>query len=336
MTNDARPLVIAASPHLRGQATTTQIMWNVVGALVPVAAASIWFFGPSAALLIAASVAGALGTERLFGGGGTLRDGSAVITGLLLGLTLPPGLPLWMAVVGAVFGIAAGKSLFGGLGYNVFNPALLGRAFLQATFPAALTTWPATGGAWSALRGDTFAWPFMSPRVTDIVTSATPLGLFKFETEGTGIRDLMLGTTGGSLGETAGILILLCGAYLAWRGFLNWRAPVAIFGAVALFSTLLHLADGASYPSAPFELFSGGLMLGAVFMATDPVTAPVTNAGRWVFGVGIGALVVVIRRWGGLPEGVMYSILIFNALVPFINQITQPRVFGTSRSGVGA
>jgi electron transport complex protein RnfD len=334
MTLKARPLVIAASPHLRGQATTTEIMWNVVAALVPVVAASTWFFGPSALLVIAASVAGAVGTERLIGKGGTLADGSALITGVLLGLTLPAGLPMWMAVVGGAFGIGVGKLIFGGLGYNVFNPALLGRAFLQAAFPTALTTWPTVGGAWSTLRGDSLALPFMSPNVADAVTSATPLGLMKFETKPTEIWDLMIGTTGGSLGETAGLLILLCGAWLAWRGFLNWRIPVAILGTVALFAAALHAAS-AVYPAPLFDIFAGGLILGAVFMATDPVTAPVTNGGRWIFGAGIGLLVVVIRRWGGLPEGVMYSILIFNAFVPFINQITQPRVFGTSRTLVG-
>ena len=334
MTLSARPLVIAASPHLRGQATTTQIMWNVVVALVPVVAASTWFFGPSALLVIAASVAGAVGTERLVGKGGTLADGSALITGILLGLTLPAGLPMWMAVVGGAFGIGVGKLIFGGLGYNVFNPALLGRAFLQAAFPTALTTFPAIGGAWSTLRGDNLALPFMSPNVADAVTSATPLGLMKFETKPTEIWDLMIGTTGGSLGETAGLLILVCGAWLAWRGFLNWRIPVAILATVALFAAALHAAS-ATYPTPLFDVFSGGLMLGAVFMATDPVTAPVTNGGRWIFGAGIGLLVVVIRRWGGLPEGVMYSILIFNAFVPFINQITQPRVFGTWRTRVG-
>ena len=334
MTPKVRPFVIAAPPHLTGQVSTAVVMWNVVAALVPVVAASIWFFGPSAALVIVGAVAGAVGTERLVGKGGSLADGSALITGVLLGLTLPAGLPMWMAVVGGAFGIGVGKLIFGGLGYNVFNPALLGRAFLQATFPTALTTFPAPGGAWSALRGDNLALPFMSPNVTDAVTSATPLGLMKFETKPTEIWDLMVGTTGGSLGETAGLLILLCGAWLAWRGYLNWRIPVAILAAVALFSAVLHAAS-AVYPAPLFDVFSGGLILGAVFMATDPVTAPVTNGGRWVFGAGIGLLVVVIRRWGGLPEGVMYSILIFNAFVPFINQVTQPRVFGTSRTRVG-
>lgn len=321
-------LLLTASPHLKGRDSTARIMWNVVGSLVPIVVAAAWFFGPSALLVIAAACAGALAAERTFGARRTLGDGSALITGILLGLTLPAGMPLWMAFLGGALGIGFGKALFGGLGHNVFNPALIGRAFLQAAFPVAITTWPAVGGPWWKLAGDNFALPLMSARALDTVTSATPLGLMKFEHKGTALLNLMLGTTGGSLGETAGLLILLCGAYLAFRGYLNWRIPASIFATVALLAGALHAADPARYPSAPFMLFSGGLMLGAVYMATDMVTAPVTNAGRWLFGSGIGLLVVVIRVWGGLPEGVMYAILLMNALVPFINRVTQPRPFG--------
>jgi electron transport complex protein RnfD len=324
------PLVVAASPHLKGRDTTQRIMWTVVASLTPIVAASAFFFGPSALLVIAASVLGAVLTEHYVGRRGSLADGSAAITGILLGLTLPAGLPLWMAALGGAFAIGFGKLIFGGLGYNIFNPALLGRAFLQAAFPVAITTWPAASGDWWRLRGDNFALPLMSPRV-DAVTAATPLGLMKFEHQGTPLGELLLGTTGGSLGETASLLILLCGGYLAWRGYLNWRIPVSILATVAAFAAVLQQADAARYASPAFMLFSGGLMLGAVYMATDMVTAPVTNRGRWVFGVGIGVLVVVIRVWGGLPEGVMYAILLMNAMVPFINRWTQPRVFGTRR-----
>lgn len=305
-------------------------MWNVVGSLLPLVAAAIWFFGPSALLVVSATVAGALLTERVFGKGGTIGDGSAVITGLLLGLTLPAGVPMWMAALGGAFAIGFGKLIFGGLGFNIFNPALLGRAFLQAAFPVALTTWPKYGVSWWTLRGDNFALPFMHSRSVDAITSATPLGLMKFEHTGTSLVALVVGATGGSLGETAALLILFCGGYLALRGFLNWRIPAGILATVALFAGILHAIDPARYASAPFMLFSGGLMLGAVFMATDMVTAPVTNGGRWVFALGIGLLVMIIRVWGGLPEGVMYAILLMNALVPFINRVTQPRVFGTS------
>jgi len=325
----ARRLVIAASPHIRGPASVPVIMWNVVGSLAPLVIAATFFFGPSALLVIGASVAGALGTERVFGKGGTIADGSAVITGLLLGLTLPAGVPMWMAALGGVVAIGIGKLLFGGLGFNIFNPALIGRAFLQAAFPVALTTWPRYDVSWWTLRGDNFALPFMHGRAADAITSATPLGLMKFEHTGTKILPLVLGTTGGSLGETAALLILLCGGYLALRGFLNWRIPASILATVFAFAAVLHAVDPTRYASALFMLFSGGLMLGAVFMATDMVTAPVTNAGRWVFGAGIGVLVMIIRAWGGLPEGVMYAILLMNALVPLINRLTQPRVFGT-------
>jgi len=322
---------LIASPHLKGPDSTVRIMWSVVASLVPVIIAAIWYWGPSAIVLIVAATGGAVLTERLFGEGGSLGDGSAAITGILLGLTLPPGLPAWMAVLGGGFAIGFGKLIFGGLGQNVFNPALLGRAFLQAAFPEALTTWPVPGGPWGALRGDNFAMPLMSGDPTTMVTGATPLGSMKFDQIGTEAWNLALGSTGGSLGETAAFVILLGGAYLAWKNYLNWRIPVSIFLTVAVLAQLLHTIDPEQFGDALFMLFSGGLVLGAVYMATDMVTSPVTNSGCWVFGVGIGALVVLIRSWGGLPEGVMYSILLMNAMVPFINQATQPRLVGTGK-----
>jgi len=217
-------LFVSASPHIKGGDSVPAIMWSVVASLVPIVASAIYFFGPSAAFVLMASTAGALATERLFGPGGPsgLRDGSAAITGLLLGLTLPPGLPLWMAVLGGAFGIGFGKLVFGGLGQNVFNPALLGRAFLQAAFPVALTTWPVRADSWWSLRGDNFAAPFTSPQVPDGITGATPLGLMKFEQTVTPSWDLILGATGGSLGETGGLVILSCGLYLAARKHLEW------------------------------------------------------------------------------------------------------------------
>lgn len=325
------PLLVTAAPHVRSQDSTPVIMWNVVGSLVPIVGAAAWFFGVSALLVILASVAGAVVTEHFLGKGGTLADGSAAITGLLLGLTLPPGLPLWMACLGGAFGIGFGKLVWGGLGQNVFNPALVGRAFLQAAFPVAITTWPEVGGSFWALKGDLFALPFTRP-ASDAITAATPLGLLKFEGRGTELLDLVIGSTGGSAGETAALVILAGGAFLAWKRYLNWRIPVGVLATVALLSAILHLVH-PKYPDAPFMLFSGGLMLGAVYMATDLVTSPITDRGRWVFAAGIGVLVVVIRVWGGLPEGVMYAILFMNALVPFINRATQPKVFGTGGGG---
>ena len=321
-------LVVTASPHIKAPDTTPRIMWHVVLSLVPVIASSAWFFGISALLVIAAATLGAVLTEHFTGRPRALLDGSATITGLLLGLSLPSGFPLWMAFIGGAFGIGFGKTVWGGLGQNAFNPALLGRAFLQAAFPVAITTWPKPGQSFWTLGGDLFAWPFLHP-VSDAVTGATPLGLLKFEKQGTPLLNLILGTTGGSVGETAALVILLGGAYLAFMGCLNWRAPFAIVLSVGVFSGALHLLDPTK-PDAFFMIFSGGLMLGAVYMATDMVTVPITNPGRWIFGVGVGLLVVIIRVWGGLPEGVMYAILLMNALTPFINRATQPRVFGTT------
>ncbi|HEX9728031.1 MAG TPA: RnfABCDGE type electron transport complex subunit D [Gemmatimonadales bacterium] len=330
---DSRFLV-TASPHLAAPDSTPKIMWSVVASLVPVVAVSAYVFGPSALVVVGCATAGALLTERIFAPKGSVRDGSAAITGLLLGLTLPPGLPLWMVFIGAGFAIGFGKLIFGGLGQNVFNPALLGRAFLQAAFPVAMTTWPAPiRGDWWNFYGSNFATPLMQS-AADVMTGATPLGLMKFEATGSATRDLIMGSVGGSLGETSGIVILICGGYLALRNYLNWRIPISIFATVAVMAGLLHLLDGARYPGPLFMLFSGGLMLGAVYMATDMVTSPVTNIGAWIFGAGIGLLVVIIRLWGGLAEGMMYAILLMNAMVPFINRVTQPRVFGTP--GIGA
>ena len=327
MSTDRR-LELAAAPHIKAPASTERIMWSVVITLVPVIVASVWVFGISALLVILAATLGALGTERAFGPGGTLRDGSALITGILLGLTLPATLPLWMAALGGVLAIGVGKLAFGGLGQNAFNPALIGRAFLQAAFPIAITTWAKPMQGWLTMYPSNFAWPFMKASTSDLVTAATPLGLMKFEHTGTDVLPLFLGNVGGSLGETSAALIFLGGAYLAWKRYLNWRIPVAIFATVAVFAALLHALD-PKYPAPLFMLFSGGLVLGAVYMATDLVTSPITRAGAWIFGVGIGLLVVLIRVWGGLPEGVMFAILLMNTAVPAINRLTQPRVFGT-------
>jgi len=328
-------LIVSASPHLKAPASTPVIMWTVVATLLPIVGVSLYLCGISALLVVSAATLGALVTEAAIGPSRTLGDGSALITGILLGLTLPASLPLWMAALGGAVAIGLGKSIFGGLGYNIFNPALLGRAFLQAAFPLSLTTWPVQATNLWTLAGDNFALPLMSPKTVDMVTAATPLGLMKFERIETATTPLLLGTTGGSLGETSALLILICGGYLAWKKFLNWRTPASIFATVALLSFVIHQVD-PTYPGPLFMLLSGGLMLGAVYMATDMVTSPVTNKGRWVYGAGIGVLVVVIRLWGGLPEAVMYSILLMNAVVPAINKTTHPRVFGTRLGKVAA
>jgi Na+-translocating ferredoxin:NAD+ oxidoreductase subunit D len=329
----ASRLVVTASPHLKAPASTPVIMWTVAGSMAPIVAAAFYFFGISALLVIAATTIGALAAEAGFGARRTLTDGSGVITGVLLGLTLPASLPLWMAFIGGAVSIGLGKRIFGGLGHNIFNPALLGRAFLMAAFPVPMTTWPAAPSTVWQLAGDNFAAPLMTADRAAMVTAATPLGLAKFEHTHTDALPLFLGTTTGSLGETSAAVILICGAYLAWRGFLNWRTPASIFATVALLSSFVHWVNPA-LPGPLFMLFSGGLVLGAVYMATDMVTSPTTNRGRWIFGAGVGVLVVVIRLWGGLPEAVMFAILLMNGLVPYINRVTQPRVFGTRIPGV--
>jgi electron transport complex protein RnfD len=320
---------------------TPAIMRHVIYSLVPALLAAVYFFGISALLLILTCIAGCVVTEWVFSGRGALRDsslgdGSAIVTAILLALTLPPGLPLWMAFVGSAAAIVLGKILFGGLGHNIFNPSLVGRAFLQAAFPVALTTWYPHGeiGSFLAVRGDTFAIPFLKSSV-DAVTSATPLAQMKFESQPTPLTNLLLGSIPGSLGETSAVLILLGGAYLAWRRFLNWRIPLGIFVTVFVLASALHYASPERFPDGWFHLFSGGLMLGAVFMATDPVTSPVTPWGCWIFAFGVGLLVIAIRQFGGLPEGVMYAILLMNAVTPLIDRYTQPRIYGARKPEKG-
>lgn len=326
-------LLLTSSPFLKAAEDTPYIMRHVIYALLPAALAGIYYFGLSALLVILVSVGGAAATEKLLGRGNTLHDGSAVLTGLLLAMVLPPGIPLWMALVGAVVAIAAGKLLFGGMGANLFNPALVGRAFLQAAFPVALTTWApnfSIAGIGKILDG-TLALPFGKPAV-DAVTTATPLARMKFEGQLTDLSALLLGHTAGSLGETCALLLLAGGIYLAVRNFLNWRIPVSIFATVFVLAGILHWVDPQKFAPPLFHLLSGGLVLGAVFMATDPVTSPITRRGCWIFGIGIGVLVIVIRNFGGLPEGVMYAILLMNAATPLLNRVTHPRIYGEVKS----
>jgi len=270
-------------------------------------------------------------TCRLSGSESTLGDWSVAITGLLYGLTLPPGLPLWMVAVGGVVAVALGKALFGGLGCNPFNPALVGRAFLQAAFPVAMTTWtPAFRvDRFASLDASTLALPFTQP-LYDGLTGATPLALWKFDHQASELGELALGFIAGSTGETSALLILLGGAYLVARNMMNWRIPVSILATVAVFSGVLHAVDADAYASPLFMIFSGGLMLGAVFMASDMVGSPMTSRGCLLYGAGIGSLVVVIRVWGGMPEGVMYAILLGNALTPQIDRVIQPEIFGSA------
>jgi len=326
-------LLLLHAPLLRQGMTTPGAMRDVLYALAPATLAALWFFGLGALLVLVASIVGAVLAEWFFPGsrqrGESLLDASAILTGLLLGLTLPPGLPLWMAFLGGAVGIGLGKVIWGGLGHNLFNPALLGRAFLLATFPIPMTTWAPLRGSDSFfhVHASNLAPPFMQAQI-DAISSATPLGLMKFDQEVTPLTNLVFGNTTGSLGETSGLLLVLGGIYLWLRRDLDWRIPVSIVVTVVVFSGCLGLADPVRFPSPLFSVFSGGMLLGAIYMATDPVTSPVTPRGTWIFGVGVGVLVVLIRVFGGLPEGVMYSILLMNAATPLIDRYTQPRIFG--------
>ena len=336
MKGQGSTLDIRSSPHILSGNSVDSIMFNVVLALLPVTAFAVYAFGLAALLTLLAALGSCILTEHLIcraaGKPTTVGDWSVTITGILYGLILPPGLPLWMVAVGGVISVAVGKALFGGLGFNTFNPALVGRAVLQAAFPVAMTTWIPGFQAdrFTSLPSSTLTWPFTQPTV-DAITSATPLSLWKFSHEATAASDLVLGLTSGSAGETSSLLILIGGVYLIARNMMNWRIPVAIFAAVIALSGALHLYDPTRYASPVFMLFSGGLMLGAMFMATDMVGSPMTSSGCYLYGALIGLVTVVIRTWGGLPEGVMYAILLGNALTPHFDRWTRPRVFGTAQ-----
>jgi electron transport complex protein RnfD len=319
---EGKLLLISSSPHFAATASVAKIMWTVVAALLPATVAAVIFFGQAALIMISACVVTAIASEaalnKLKGESSTIGDGSVVITGLLLALTLPPSFSVGLGMLGVFFAVVFGKHIFGGLGSNIFNPALLGRAFLQASFPVAMTTWtwPQTG-KYSALDG---------------VTAATPLGQFKFEKITTGFGDLFIGNVGGSLGETSAIAVIIGGLVLLLLKYADWRIPAGFLGSVFVFGGLFHIINPAVYPTPLFHILSGGLLLGAFFMATDMVTSPITPLGSWIFGTGAGIILVIIRLFGGLPEGVMYTILLMNAATPLINRYTRPKVFGEVRT----
>lgn len=335
--------VLHTAPHLKKPQDVPTIMRHVVYSLLPIVAYAVYQFGISVLALTLVTTLACLGTERFFNWmsakPSSLNDWSSTITGILLALTLPPGFPLWMAAVAGIVGIAIAKVVFGGIGYNVFNPALAGRAFVQAAFPVAITTWtPAFfTGRFTEFVPSSLALPFMMPPETaewvkhtavDGFSGATPLALYKFQHVTTNASDLFLGTVAGSVGETSALLILLCGAYLAIRKMMNWQIPAWIFVGVILTAGGLHLINPAKYADPMFMLFSGGLMLGAVFMASDMVGSPLTPKGVMLYGLLIGFLTVLIRQFGSLSEGIMYAILLGNAVTPLIDSFTQPRLFG--------
>jgi len=303
---------LSSSPHISSGLKTRHVMWIVVFALLPETVWGVLLFGTPALLTICASVATAVASEWLFNKITKKRqsagDGSAVITGLLLALVLPPTLPLWQTILGAAFAIIVAKQLFGGLGSNVWNPALIGRAFLVASFPAAM------GASW------------ISP-LPDATSSATILSTLKQADAVSSVDywELFIGRQAGCIGESSILLILISALFLIGTGLVDWRAPVFMVGTFAL----LMFASGGDVLA---HLLSGGLVFGAVFMATDYVTTPVTSYGRIVFGAGCGLLTFLIRKFGGYPEGVMFSILIMNSITPFLNKLT-PRKYGYKKEG---
>ena len=323
-------LVVSASPHIRSKAKTEKAMRLVSIALFPALVYATYLFGLRALLITVISILAAVGSEallqRMLGKKITIADGSAVLTGLLLAFNLPPGVPWWMPAVGSAFAIVFAKQLFGGLGYNFINPALAGRAFLMASWPSLMTK------AWAIPVGGTLSG-------IDGITAATPLSLLKnpsnygnaemiirqlndWET----IRNLFFGNVGGCIGETSVFLLLLGGLFLVFIRIVDYRIVVGYLGRFVLLAWLLPTKG-----SVMLHLFAGGLILGAFFMATDWVTSPVTRKGRWIFGIGCGVITIIIRIWGGYPEGVSYSILLMNVFTPLIDRLTKERIFGEAK-----
>ncbi|RHP62992.1 RnfABCDGE type electron transport complex subunit D [Bacteroides sp. OF04-15BH] len=323
----AKKLIVSLSPHVHGGDSVQRNMYGVCVALIPTLLASLIFFGLGAAIVLVTSVLSCvffewaisrflLHKEQL-----TITDGSAVLTGLLLGFNLPSNLPVWIIIIGALVAIGVGKMTFGGLGCNPFNPALVGRVFLLISFPVQMTTWPLPGQLTSYL---------------DAQTGATPLAVMKeaVKTGDTSVLeklpnafDMLLGQMGGSLGEVSALAILIGLVYMLMRKIITWHIPVSILLTVLVLSGLLHLYNPA-YADPVNTLLSGGLLLGACFMATDYVTSPMTPRGQIIYGIGIGAITVIIRTFGAYPEGMSFAILIMNAFTPLINTYNKPKRYG--------
>lgn len=325
-------LYLSSSPHVHAGQDTPRIMRAVVYSLLPACATSIYFFGIRALLVLLVATLGCLAVEaacqRLMGKPLGITDGSAVVTGILLALNLPPTSPWWLTLLGAVIAIAIGKQVYGGLGANPFNPALVARVALLISFPVQMTTWSAPA-------------PFGSGH--DLVTAATPLGEWKTAVMLTGklpaaqhgsTFDYLVGNMPGCIGEVSALALLLGAGYLFWRRILTWHIPVAYLGSVVVFAGLFWLVDPGRYPDPLFHLLTGGLILGAFYMATDMVTSPVTTRGMLLFGVGCGVLTVLIRLFGGYPEGVSFAILLMNAATPLIDRYLRPGTYGVASGKV--
>ncbi|MTK13365.1 MAG: RnfABCDGE type electron transport complex subunit D [Clostridiaceae bacterium] len=300
---------LSSSPHIRDNDSTKSIMRDVIIALTPATIAGVYFFKTQALLVILTTVISCVATEyawqKITKRPITIGNYSSVVTGLLLAFNVPPTLPLWMAVVGSVFTILIVKEFFGGIGQNIVNPALAGRAFLLACYPVAMTTWKMDG-----------------------ITSATPLAILKSHQGNLpSLYNVFIGHVGGCIGETSALALLIGAAYLFYKRIITWHIPVSYIATVLIFTTIIG-RNGVMTGNGIYEIFAGGLMLGAFFMATDYTTSPMTANGQIVFGIGCGFLATVIRIFGGYPEGVSYSILIMNLFVPLIDKYVTPRVFG--------
>lgn len=311
-------ITISPSPHAQTPVTVKKLMTNVIVALLPAVALALYCFGIGAAIVIVTAIVGCVVTEYIIsryilGVKPSIGNMSAILTGLLLALNLPSNLPIWTVLIGCVVAIGIGKMTFGGLGCNIFNPALVGRVFLLLSFPVQMTTWPLP----------------MENRLNylDATTGATTLGQLKMDQISGADVDLLtqaLGFTGGSMGEIGAIALLIGFVYLLCTRTITWHIPVAIIATVAVFSALIGVNVGV-------QLLTGGLMLGAIFMATDYVTSPMSHAGMLIYGVMIGIITVIIRQWGAYPEGVSFAILIMNGVTPLINRYVKPRKFGEGR-----
>ncbi len=323
-------LNVSPSPHHQSSETTRKLMYGVVIALLPALAASVYYFGLGAIIVTLISVASCVAVEYLMQRfilkvKPSISDGSAVVTGLLLAFNVPSNLPVHIIVIGAIVSIGVAKMTFGGLGNNPFNPALVGRVFLLISFPVQMTSWPVPSG--------------FKTGYADAVTGATPLGLLSEGVKnGEAVSDIMdkipshmqlfYGQMGGSMGEVAAAALIIGGIYLLWKKIITWHIPVSVLVTVALFTGILWLADPTKFADPAFHLLTGGLMLGAIYMATDYVTSPMTSKGMIIYGIGIGVITVLIRTWGAYPEGVSFAILIMNAFVPLLNMYIKPGRFG--------
>ena len=325
-------LIVSLSPHAHGNDTVERNMYGVVIALMPALLVSFYFFGIGSAIVCASSVAACIFFEWVISKfimkqeRNTVTDGSAILTGLLLGFNLPSNLPIWIIVLGALFAIGFAKMPFGGLGNNLFNPALVGRAALLVAFPAQMTTWPKVGqlGISGYLDAETGATPL------SIMKEAIKSGDASVLSQLPDSLSLFIGNHpegAGAMGEICALALLIGLAYMLWKKIITWHIPVSIIATVFVFAGLLHLANPA-YADPVSVILSGGLMLGAIFMATDYVTSPMTPKGQLIYGVAIGFLTVVIRNWGAYPEGMSFAILIMNALTPLINNYVKPKRFG--------